>query len=84
MTTSYEAELLGSNDEDQLAYARSVGAVLVTQDSDFLRLAASGAAHCGIAYYLPGSRTIGELVRGLVRLHATVSPHEMTGRVEFV
>lgn len=58
--------------------------MLVTQDSDFLRLASEGKHHSGVAYYIPGSRTVGELVRQLVLLHAVLRPEEMIDRVEFL
>ncbi len=45
-----EAKMLGATDEEQLAYARQEGRVIVTYDNDFLKLHANGASHAGIAF----------------------------------
>jgi len=84
VTTSGESDLISSDDLDQLAFASRAERVLITQDSDFLRLAREGRPHCGIAYYVPGSRSIGELISHLVLLHAILSPSEMNGTIEFL
>jgi len=84
VTTTPESNLISLQDRDQLAFATQQRRVLVTQDSDFLRLAQAGHAHSGIAYYVPGSRTVGELISRLVLIHALLSLEEMEGAVEFV
>jgi hypothetical protein len=84
VTTTQDTELMSSDDLDQLAFAFQEGRVLVSQDSDFLRLAREGRPHCGIAYYIPGSRTIGDLISRLVLLQAVLSPDEMNGMIEFL
>ncbi|MFL6194185.1 MAG: DUF5615 family PIN-like protein [Thermoanaerobaculia bacterium] len=84
VTTSPESRLLSSDDLDQLAFASQEGRVLVTQDADFLRLASEGRSHRGIAYYVPGSRTIGDLIGRLVLLHAVLSFEDMDGAIEFL
>jgi predicted nuclease of predicted toxin-antitoxin system len=84
VTTTPESELLSSDDLDQLAFAQREGRVLITQDSDFLRLAREGRPHCGIAYYVPGSRTIGDLISRLVLIHAILNSDEMNGMIEFI
>jgi uncharacterized protein with PIN domain len=84
VTTSGEVALISSDDLDQLAFAAREERVLITQDSDFLRLAREGRPHCGIAYYVPGSRAIGELISRLVLIHAILSPSEMNGTIEFL
>jgi hypothetical protein len=84
VTTTPESELRSSTDLDQLAYAAREGRVLITQDSDFLRLAREGRPHCGIAYYVPGSRTIGDLISRLVLIHAILDADEMKGTIEFL
>jgi len=40
--------------------------------------------HCGIAYYVDGSRTIGELISRLVLIHAVLNADEMNGAIEFL
>jgi predicted nuclease of predicted toxin-antitoxin system len=45
-----DLQLLGADDEVHLRHATNLGRVVVTSDSDFLRLAASGIEHAGIIY----------------------------------
>jgi predicted nuclease of predicted toxin-antitoxin system len=84
VTTTPEAGLLGATDEEQAAYALSIGRVIVTQDRDFLRIHSAGIAHPGIAYCAMDTRVIGEIVAALVLLWEVYEPHEMVGRVEFM
>lgn len=84
VSTTPESDLRSSDDLDQLAFAYREERVLITQDSDFLRLAREGRPHCGIAYYIPGSRTLGELISRLVLIHAVLIPSEMNGAIEFL
>ncbi len=72
--TLVEMDRLGAQDKEHLAHARRDGRVLVTHDDDFLRLAAEGASHAGIVY-APREQSIGDIVRGLVRI-ARASPEE--------
>ena len=51
VTTTPEAGLLRASDDDQLAFAVSQGRAIISQDTDFLRIAASGEEHPGIIYY---------------------------------
>ena len=76
-----EAGTLGASDEEHLHRATGDGRVLVTRDRDFLRLAAAGMPHAGIAY-APQNRTVGELVRGLMLIHQVLSTDEMNDHVE--
>ena len=82
--TAEEAGLLGAPDEDYLAHSRAAGRVLVTHDSDFLRLHRQNQRHAGIAYSQQGTRTIGELVAGLVVIYEVLDSGEMVGQVEFI
>jgi hypothetical protein len=58
--------------------------VIVTRDADFLRMAAAGAAHAGIAYFRPEQRSLGELIRLLVLMWELLDPCEMRGYVEYL
>jgi len=49
VTTARDQGLLGASDEAQLKSAVLSARMLVTHDRDFLRMAASGVAHHGIA-----------------------------------
>ncbi len=84
VTTTVDRGLRSISDEAQLSFARSEGRVLVTFDADFLRLAASGAAHEGIAYCHPTAAGIGPIIRSLLLMYEVLSPDETSGRVEFL
>src|SRR5947207_205347 len=66
MTTTPEIGLLHAPDEEQLAAAVAQGRVIVTQDTDFLRLAASGLESAGVVFYAAQSWSIGDVIRGLL------------------
>lgn len=84
VTTARESGLRGVPDEAQLAFALREGRVLVTQDSDFLRLHQQGVRHAGLCYYPAGAISTGKLIRSLVLVHAVLSPEQMQGCVEFL
>ena len=83
-TTSQESGLLHAADLEQLSFAAEQGRVLVTHDADFLRLAAQGIEHCGIAYCPVQSRSLGEIIRAIVLMAQILEPREMVGRVEYL
>jgi uncharacterized protein with PIN domain len=84
VTTLAEAGLLGAEDADLLAFADEENRVMVTQDRDFLRLAAEAEEdHPGVAY-APQGRSIGELVRLLDLLAQVSDASEMRGRIEYI
>jgi hypothetical protein len=84
VTTSSEQGLLGTTDQGQLDFATSEQRMLVTHDQDFLRLAAAGAKHHGIAYCPPQARAIGEIVRRLMQLWRERQAEDFVGRIEFL
>jgi len=84
VATIAEAGLLGAEDVDLLAFADEENRVMVTQDRDFLRLAAEAEEdHPGVAY-APQGRSIGELVRLLDLLAQVSDASEMRGRIEYI
>lgn len=83
VSTTAEAGLLGAPDEAHLAYAWSQARVILTHDTDFLRLHAAGARHAGIVYCRQQGRSLGELVRLLVLVWELLEPREMQGRIEY-
>jgi predicted nuclease of predicted toxin-antitoxin system len=83
VTTSTETCLIEATDAAQLAYGLAHGRVIVTQDDDFLALAASGVPHAGLAYCAPSSRTI-EIIGFLELIWEVYEPNEMIGRIEFL
>lgn len=84
VTTSNDAQLLGAVDELQIAFAQENQRVIVTHDRDLLRLAALGVLHAGIVYCPPASRTIGQIVRGLLLIHECLNDSDMQGRIEYL
>jgi predicted nuclease of predicted toxin-antitoxin system len=84
VTTAAQANLIAATDREHLAFAAGEARVLVTQDSDFLRLHAEGVPHAGIAYCRQHALSIGEMLRRLALLHDLLTAEEMTGRIEFL
>lgn len=81
--TISETSLLGTDDRELLAFVREEQRVIVTQDRDFMRLAAREAPHPGVVY-APQDRSIGEMVRMLDLLYQVSDAEEMEGRVEYI
>jgi hypothetical protein len=83
VATPADAGLLGAADEAYLAYARDTERIVVTADSDFLRLHRE-LPHAGIAFSGRHGRTVGQLVAGLVLIYEALEASEIVGRVEFL
>lgn len=81
--TIVEAGKRGAKDEEHFAFAQQEGRVIVTHDTDFLRLAAKHSHHAGLVYSQQG-RSIGEMVRKLTLFAQIISAEEMMGRIEFI
>jgi predicted nuclease of predicted toxin-antitoxin system len=84
VTTTVEASLRSAPDDDHLAHARSDQRVVVTHDSDFLRIDRFGAFHPGVAYCRQGERSIGQIVEMLALMWEVYTPDDMQNRVEFL
>jgi predicted nuclease of predicted toxin-antitoxin system len=84
VTTTVDAGLLSAPDEDQLAFGKRENRVVVTQDTDFLRNAATDSAHNGIVYFPQGQRSFGDVIRHLALMHDVMGDDEMRGRVEYL
>ena len=84
VVTASEAGSLGSSDARVLGVASAAERVLVTNDSDFLRLHGQQHRHACIAYCQQGERSIGQLVAALVLIYEVLEPSEMAERVEFL
>ena len=82
--TMAEAGLLGVPDPELLARCNAEGRVLVTRDRGFIRLHHHQQPHAGIAYCERGSRSVGELVAGLMLIHEALEAADMVGHVEFL
>lgn len=83
-TTARDEGLLGASDQAQLDFAVASGRLLVTHDRDFLRMAAAGIAHQGIAYSPPQAHSIGEIVRRRMQLWRDNQADSFANRVEYL
>lgn len=79
-----DLEVLGDDDPSHLARATALGRVLCTHDQDFLRLAAEGWQHTGIAFVPQAGASIGGWVRALRALHARFEAEQLRDRVTFL
>lgn len=84
VTTTVEAGLRTQNDMAHLEFAIKEQRVIVTHDADFLRLAASGVEHYGIAYCQRTSRSISEIIEYLILMFEVLTPQEMKGKIEYL
>jgi predicted nuclease of predicted toxin-antitoxin system len=83
VTTTNEAGLRTSDDLSQLAYACAMGRVIVTRDTDFLRIADRTPDHPGVAFY-SADQSIREIIEGLILIYEVLTPEEMGGHVEYL
>jgi len=83
VVTVQELGLQAAEDQQHLQRAAQEGRVLVTQDTDFLRLHAAGIDHRGIVY-APQQTPVPQMLRGLMLIHDVLSPDDMTRHVEFL
>lgn len=84
VTTTADAGLQGTTDEEQLAFAHAERRIMVTDDDDYLRLHQRSIPRGGIAYCRQQTRSIGEILRALVLIWAVLTPAEMENHVEFL
>ena len=81
--TVQDAGMRGASDDEQLAFALAGRRVIITHDTDFLRLAAKARGHAGIVY-AHQERPVGQIIRGLLLIFHTLSADDMAGAVEFL
>ncbi|QSJ16465.1 DUF5615 family PIN-like protein [Nostoc sp. UHCC 0702] len=84
VTTTVEVGLRSQSDKAQLDFICQEQRVLFTQDDDFLRIASCTINHPGIAYCKQGTRSVGQMIEGLVLIYEIYTPQEMVGRVEYL
>lgn len=84
VTTTFEEQLIGVPDREQLAFALADGRVMVTRDRDFLRLNAGGVTHAGIVFCHNKRRSVGYLVMQLESLWQSISAETMVGQVQYL
>ena len=84
VTTTTDAGLLNTEDQDHIEFALREQRVIFTNDQDFLRLHSQGIGHAGIAYCARGSRSLGDIIRFLSLMHDCMTAEEMQGQVEYI
>src|SRR5690606_24722177 len=75
--TTPQAGNMGLSDEEHLAFALAEQRVIVTQDSDFLKLHHQGLSHAGIVYYPAQDRSVKQIIRFLVLVYEVLQPENM-------
>ena len=84
VTTTPEVGLYSRSDQAQLEFVRKEGRVIVTHDTDFLRIASATLEHPGVVYCHRTTRTLGEIIKSLIMIYEILTPEEMSGHVEFI
>ena len=84
VTTTREMNLLGQPDDVQFNFVCRQRRVIVTHDTDFLRLAAQNEAHWGVAFCQKGTRSLGEIIRSLTLIYEVLSADEMKSTIEYL
>ncbi len=89
VVTANNANMVGHDDEEHLAYATTHDRVLYSFNArDYMKLHAlylrSGRSHAGIVLGPQQQWSVGEQMRRLLRLMATLDAEEMHDRVEFL
>jgi hypothetical protein len=82
--TAQQAGRCGLPDPDQLQFATSAERVIVTFDTDYLALDASGVVHAGIAWCPATKHSIGGLINALLLVHGVLTRDEMRNHVEYL
>ncbi len=87
--TSLSANRLGYSDEQQLLWAKSQGRVIYSANiKDFYQLhtkfLTQGQSHAGIILVQQQRYSIGQIIRGILRLIAAKSSEDMVNQVEFL
>lgn len=82
--TVQEASRCGLPDPDQLQFALTEDRVLMSFDSDYLVLAATGVQHAGITYCSASKYSIDQLIHALLILHGVLTRDDMRNQVEYL
>lgn len=82
-TSARDLDKLGLTDEEQFEVATEIGAVILTHDADFLRLAIK-RRHSGVVFVHRQKYSVGECIRRLKSLAETKSARDMTNQVFFL
>jgi predicted nuclease of predicted toxin-antitoxin system len=84
VTVPSDVGLVGASDDKHLAFAIAEQRVILTHDDDFLPVSRRGTPHCGIVYCHMQSRSIGQIIGGLLLICDCLTPEEMRDHIEFL
>lgn len=84
VTTTPEQKLIAVSDDIQLKFAFSQERVVFTQDIDFLRINRQGVNHLGIVYCPQQTKSIGQIIQGIVLIWELLTPEEMIDHIEYL
>ena len=84
ITLSAEVNLRTKSDAAQWAFIQEQQRVIITHDTDFLRLASQNPNHPGIVFSNRIDHSIGEIIRSVILIYEVLTPEEMSGRVEYM
>jgi hypothetical protein len=65
-------------------YAVATRRTILTQDTDFLRIASAGQEHPGILFYPDQGRSIGQIIRAARLFWELCEPEELANQVHFL
>ncbi len=83
-TVTNAVGLRSASDLVQLDYARTASRVIITHDTDFLRLAKTVHDHAGIVFCRSDGYSIGKIVLHCISLHRQRTAMDMVGWVEYL
>jgi predicted nuclease of predicted toxin-antitoxin system len=84
VTTTIDAGLRTASDDAQSEFAESERRVIVTDDADFIRRAATASDHPGIVVCHRQLHSTRQIIRGLILIYEVLAPSEIAGRTEFL
>ena len=84
VTTTPEQKLIATTDEDQLKFSMSQERAIFTQDIGFLRMNQQVIQHSGIIYCPQQTKSIGQIIQGIVLIWELLTPEEMTDHMEYL
>ena len=88
VVTVQERGQMEADDEDLLAQAHTEGRLMITNDTDFLRIHAqwitTGRVHSGIVYWHQNALPIGEAIRRLIKYATDTAPEAAKDSLKYL
>lgn len=82
-TTTQELGMLGASDDEQMAYCRAENRIIISADTDFLRLLQANTEHPGMIYW--GTvKHFGQIVNEIDAMCFTMNADEFKGKVFYL